>query len=79
MSASKSCVLQNDMGDFYDDAKPTQWTPWQDYSVGDIVKYKEFFYTADTKIAGSEVFEENKWIEVLIYEDHKMFKRSVSK
>ena len=51
-------------GFFYDDAKPTQWTPWQDYSVGDIVKYKEFFYTADTKIAGSEVFEENKWIRL---------------
>jgi hypothetical protein len=48
-------------GFIFDDARVEEWTPWRDYAIGDLVKYKEFYYAAKTKIAGSAVFDANDW------------------
>lgn len=48
-------------GFIYDEAVVTEWTPWKDYAIGDVVKYKEFYYTATRKISGSELFDANNW------------------
>ena len=51
-------------GFIYDTARLQEWTPWVDYAIGDIVKYKEFYYTASLKIPGSESFDINDWIRI---------------
>ena len=48
-------------GFVYDDAKITIWQQWTDYTIGSIVKYKEFYYTANINITGSETFNSNEW------------------
>ena len=48
-------------GFIYDDAIVTEWTAWKDYAIGDVVKYKEFYYTAINKISGSETFNASNW------------------
>ena len=51
-------------GFIYNQSKVTDWEPWQDYAIGDVVRYKEFFYTADVKISGSEFFNNTGWIKL---------------
>ena len=51
----------NAPGFIYDEARVVDWEPWADYSIGTLVKYKEFYYVATQTIAGSEVFIANKW------------------
>ena len=48
-------------GFVYDSAKVTEWQAWKDYSIGDLVKYKEFYYTAKNKISGSDKFINKDW------------------
>ena len=48
-------------GFIYDDAIVTDWETYKDYAVGDVVRYKEFYYTAKQDIAGSSVFVANNW------------------
>lgn len=48
-------------GFIYDAAKVTDWKQWTDYSIGELVKYKEFYYTAKNKIAGSDLFNSSDW------------------
>ena len=48
-------------GFIYDQADVTEWEQWKDYALGDLVKYKEFFYSANTFISGSAEFESNNW------------------
>jgi len=48
-------------GFIYDDAKVLEWKSWTDYPIGALVKYKEFYYTAKTKISGEQNFDRNKW------------------
>ena len=48
-------------GFIYDDAKATTWESWTDYAIGSIVKYKEFYYSASTKLSGAESFDANDW------------------
>ena len=48
-------------GFFYDSAKIVEWTPWTDYDIGSIVKHKEFYYSADIKVPGTETFIDNQW------------------
>ena len=36
--------------------------PWKDYSIGDLVKYKQFYYTASKKIVGAEKFQSDEWL-----------------
>jgi hypothetical protein len=48
-------------GFIYDEAKITNWSSWTDYAIGSIVKYKEFYYSAVTKLSGSESFNSSEW------------------
>jgi hypothetical protein len=52
-------------GFIYDDAIVTEWKSWRDYAIGDVVKYKEFYYTATKKISGAEVFDSSVWYRLL--------------
>lgn len=51
-------------GFIFDDAVVSQWAPWVDYFNGDVVKYKEFFYSAPTSISGSAEFESSMWVKL---------------
>ena len=48
-------------GFVYDEAKITEWTKWKDYNIGDLVKYKQFYYVAVYPVIGSENFESSFW------------------
>jgi len=51
----------NAPGFVFDDAKVTEWQEWQDYVIGDLIKYKEFYYVALENIPGNETFSTSKW------------------
>jgi hypothetical protein len=48
-------------GFIYDQVNISDWTPWTDYNLGDIVKYKEFFYSARQFLPGVETFNYEHW------------------
>ena len=48
-------------GFVYDQAVVAEWQPWVDYHLGDIVKHKEFYYSANKFIQGSELFVSGQW------------------
>ena len=51
-------------GFILDIAKIQNWVAWQDYDLGDIVKYKQFYYTASKFLAGTELFDPTVWIKL---------------
>ena len=51
----------NAPGFILDQAKIQDWIPWSDYVLGDMVKYKEFYYSANSFIPGSFEFDPAKW------------------
>ena len=51
-------------GFIYSEVIIKDWQQWTDYAVGDMVKYKEFNYTADAVITGSETFDYNQWVRL---------------
>ena len=51
-------------GFVYDDATYTDWTPWKDYHIGDIVKYKQYYYVAINNASGSQNFNPNNWFQL---------------
>jgi hypothetical protein len=48
-------------GFFYDEAKIRLWQPWTDYTVSDLVKYKEFYYSSNVKHTSTDFFDANQW------------------
>ncbi len=48
-------------GFVYDDARYTDWTQWKDYRIGDIVKYKQYYYVATSTATGSQNFNSTLW------------------
>ena len=48
-------------GFIYDDVTVTIWEPWKDYTIGSVVKYKEFYYVANEYAAGQENFNNRLW------------------
>ena len=48
-------------GFVYDQAQVFEWTPYKDYAIGDVVKYKEFYYTAISKVGGTRDFVSSNW------------------
>ena len=48
-------------GFVYDNAIINEWKSYQDYVLGDTVKYKEFYYISITKSPGTENFDSSKW------------------
>jgi hypothetical protein len=51
-------------GFIYDEAVIKNWTQWTDYNLGDIVKYKEFYYSANSFLTGSMEFVAKDWIKL---------------
>lgn len=51
-------------GFVFDQAAVNDWEAWKDYALGDIVKYKQFFYSASKFIAGEETFSPENWIKL---------------
>ena len=51
-------------GFVFDQALITNWSTWTDYNLGDIVKYKEFYYSAKAFIAGEEQFNSSNWTKL---------------
>ena len=51
----------NVSGFVYDEAKVTEWESWKDYYIGELVKFKEFYYSAKVTHTGTEEFDYNNW------------------
>jgi hypothetical protein len=51
-------------GFIFDQAKISDWQPWTDYPLGEVVKYKEFYYSALSSLTGSLKFESTNWIKL---------------
>ena len=51
-------------GFIFDQAEIQLWEAWKDYSLGDIVKHKEFYYSANASLVGAETFNSNEWIKL---------------
>ena len=51
-------------GFVYDDASFTDWTQWKDYKIGDIVKYKQYYYVATLNAVGSQNFNSTNWYQL---------------
>ncbi len=51
-------------GFVFDEATIVNWEPWQDYAVGSLVKYKQFYYVAIDQVAGAEEFNNNFWFRL---------------
>ena len=49
-------------GFIYDEAITKDWQPWTDYTLGDIVKYKEFYYSASKFLVGTLTFNSDDWL-----------------
>ena len=48
-------------GFIYDHALVVDWVPYTDYAMSDLVKHKEYYYTARNKIKGSATFDDEEW------------------
>jgi len=48
-------------GFVYDDATYSDWEQWKDYKIGDLVKYKQYYYVALKNVIGTEIFNSNFW------------------
>ena len=51
-------------GFIFDEAKITKWVSWKDYTLGDIVQYQSFYYSANSFITGSETFDTTQWFRL---------------
>ena len=51
-------------GFFYDNAIVTEWAAWTDYQIGDVVKHKEYYYSASNNIQGTETFSPALWYKL---------------
>jgi len=51
-------------GFVYDEAKVTEWQTYYDYAIGDLVKFKEFYYSSNEKHTSSNLFESDKWVQL---------------
>ena len=45
----------------FDEAKVTEWKSYKDYQIGELVKFKQFYYAAKSKHSGKENFDYNDW------------------
>lgn len=48
-------------GFIYNEAKVKQWEQWTDYDIGALIKYKEFYYSSNAQVSGSETFDASDW------------------
>jgi hypothetical protein len=48
-------------GFVYDEVKIKEWQPFTDYNMSDVVKYKQFYYSANAHITGNSTFVFDEW------------------
>lgn len=48
-------------GFIYDDAKVTDFEEYKDYSIGSLIKYKQYYYVAKENVIGSSEINFNQW------------------
>ena len=48
-------------GFVYDNAEINDWQQWKDYTIGSLVKYKQFYYVAIENVVGTKDFNANSW------------------
>jgi hypothetical protein len=51
-------------GFIYDDVYIYDWAPFKDFKIGNVVRYKEFYYTALVNVSGTAEFDTTKWIRL---------------
>lgn len=51
-------------GFLFDNVNISEWEPYIDYKLGDIVRYKNVFYTSKANQQGQEDFIDNNWTEL---------------
>ena len=49
-------------GFIFDQAYINDYQSWTDYNLGDIVKYKEYYYSASKFVVGTETFNSEDWV-----------------
>ena len=51
-------------GFIFDQATIQEWEGWKDYELGDVVKYKQFYYSALTFVQGTQNFDSTMWVKL---------------
>lgn len=51
-------------GFVFDEVNLTLWEQWKDYRIGDLVKYKQYYYVATENVPGLEFFDYNFWYKL---------------
>ena len=51
-------------GFIFDDAKIHEWVSWQDYPIGSLVKYKQYYYVAKVNVVGTELFNDRSYVRL---------------
>jgi hypothetical protein len=51
-------------GFVFDDGRYTSWTEYQDYKIGDMVKYRQYYYVATQNITGADKFDDSLWFRL---------------
>jgi hypothetical protein len=62
----------NAPGFLLDNANIKEWAQYKDYILGDTVKYKDYFYSANSFIAGTDTFDLANWVRQLETPKSKM-------
>ena len=51
-------------GFVYDQPNVKTWTSYTDYQIGDVVKYKDFYYASNAKFSSGQSFDSNNWTKL---------------
>jgi hypothetical protein len=51
-------------GFIYDEVKVLDWAPYTTYKISDVVKHKEYFYSAKDKTVSGSTFNEENWTKI---------------
>jgi hypothetical protein len=49
-------------GFVYDEAVIYDWSPWEDYDIGNVVRYKSVYYSAKHFVGGAAAFDPDDWV-----------------
>ena len=54
-------------GFVFDEAVITEWQPWKDYNIGEVVKYGQYYLQADPAgnfVPGTEILDQKQWLKL---------------
>ena len=51
-------------GFVYDEVIIKEWQPFVDYNTSDVVKFKQFFYSANSRLTGKDNFDYEEWTKL---------------